>query len=74
MTEKAGKTANMVDLLIWLDFEGKTVSLMAASLHKSTIARVFNVHENSLQLKVSRNGTIENIWASLNGKFLLPHG
>ena len=74
MTEKAGKTANMADLLISLDFEGKTVGLTASSLHKSTVARFFNVHENGLHLKVSRNGKIENIWPSSNGKFLLPHG
>ena len=64
----------MADLLISLDFEGKTVGLTASSLHKSTIARFFNVHENGLHLKVSRNGKIENIWPSSNGKFLLPLG
>ena len=64
----------MGDLLISLDFEGKTVGLTASSLHKSTIARSFNVPENGLHLKVSRNGKIENIWPSSNGKFLLPHG
>ena len=69
MTEKAGKTANMADLLISLG-----VGLTASSLHKSTIARFFNVHEDGLHLKVSRNGKIENIWPSSNGKFLLPHG
>ena len=74
MTEKAGKTANMADLLISLDFEGKTVGLTASSLHKSTVARFFNVHENGLHLKVSRNGKIENVWPSSNGKFLLAHG
>ena len=74
MTEKAGKTANMADLLISLDFEGKTVGLTASSLHKSTIARFFNVHEDGLHLKVSRNGKTENIWPLSNGKFLLPHG
>ena len=74
MIEKAGETANMADLLTSLDFEGKTVGLTASSLHKSTIARFFNVHENGLHLKVSRHGKIENIWPSSNGKFLLPPG
>ena len=60
--------------LVSLDFEGKTVGLMASSLHKSTIARFFNVHENGLHLKASRNGKIENVWPSSNGKFLLPRG
>lgn len=60
--------------LISLDFEGKTVGFTASSLYKSTIARCFNVHENGLHLKVSRNGKIENIWPSPNGKFLLPPG
>ena len=50
------------------------MGLTASSLHKSTIARFFNVHEDGLHLKVSRNGKIENIWPSSNGKFLLPHG
>ena len=74
VTEKAGKTANMADVLISLDFEGKTVDLTASSMHKSTVARFFNVHENGLHLKVSRNGKIENMWLSSNGKFLLPPG
>lgn len=60
--------------LVSLDFEGKTVGLTASSLYKSTIARFLNVHENGLHLKVSRNGKIENIWPSSNGKFLLPPG
>lgn len=60
--------------LVSLDFEGKTVGLTVPSLHKSTIARFFNVHENGLHLKASRNGKIENVWPSSNGKFLLPPG
>ena len=46
----------------------------AVSLLKSTIARYFNVYEEGLHLKVSKNGKIENAWPSSNGKFLLPPG
>ena len=60
--------------LIALEFEGKTVALTAESLLKSTIARYFNVHEEGLHLKVSRNCKIENAWPSSNGKFLFPPG
>ena len=60
--------------LISLDFEGKTVGLTTTSLLKSTIARFFHVHEDGLHLKVSRNGKIENVWPSSNGKFFLPPG
>ena len=37
MTEKAGKTANMADLLISLDFEGKTVGLTINSVKPAQI-------------------------------------
>ena len=60
--------------IISLDFEGKTVGLTMTSLLKSTIARFFHVHEDGLHLKVSRNGKIENVWPSSNGKFFLPPG
>ena len=59
--------------LISLEFKGKTGAL-TLSLLKSTIARYFNVHEEGLHLKVSRNGKIENAWPSSNGKFLLSPG
>ena len=59
---------------ISLEFEGKTIAFTVVSLLKSTIARYFNVHEEGLHLKVSRNGKIENAWPSSNGKFLLPPG
>ena len=39
----------------------------AVSLLKSTIAQYFNVYEEGLHLKVSRNGKIENAWPSPNG-------
>ena len=57
-----------------LEFEGVTVGLPTSNLLKSNIARFFNVVEEGLLSKISRNGKIENVWPSANGKFLLPLG
>ena len=45
--------------LISLELEGKTVGLTATSLHKSSIARFFNVHEDGLHLKGKYHGIFD---------------
>ena len=60
--------------LVQLDCEGKSVGLSPMNLSKTTIARFFRVHEESLDLKIVKNGKCENIWQLSNGKFLLPTG
>ena len=44
------------------------------NLSKTTIVRFFRVHEDSLHLKVVKNGKCEDVWPLSNGKSLLPTG
>ena len=69
-SESSGITADLVQL----DYEGKSEGLTPMNLSKTTIARVFRVHEDGLHLKIVKNGKYENVWPLSNGKFLLPTG
>ena len=44
-----------------MDCDGKSVGLSPMNLSKTTIARFFRVHEESLDLKIVKNGKCENI-------------
>ena len=61
----------MVDV-VSLEFDGKTLGLTPSNLSKTMFARFFNVHEESLHLKVVHTSETENIWPLENGKFLVP--
>lgn len=62
----------MMDQLVDINFNGKTVSMTGQNLSVEGIAKLFNAKENGLHLKVRKGLPWEKIWPASSSEIMIP--